>query len=341
NNSIGENGTRALAEALKTNSTLTTLGLRNNSIGENGTRALAEALKTNSTLTTLGLRNNSIGENGTRALAEALKTNSTLTTLGLRNNSIGENGTQALAEALRTNSTLTTLDLENNLIGDKIAKELTETFKTRYPKVLAKAASESPADTTFQLLYFPFHGRAELTIILVLIDAKTEPLVVDWPAMKQGTRFGVLAVLYETSVSGTILKLAESTAIERYLSKKSNLLGSNAWEEHLLNEYYNSSDALANYYSKVVFSTPENRHKEAETFYSARFSRAAAHETHLQEYFNLGHFVGVAFTLADMRTTQVMQLLKLMLPSGIEFPALPAGLAKLIETVETEPRIAA
>ncbi|KAF9284662.1 hypothetical protein BGZ74_001675, partial [Mortierella antarctica] len=269
---------------------------------------------------------NSIGENGTQALAEALKTNSALTTLYLENNSIGEIGTQTLAEALKTNSTLTTLYLEQNSIGDKIAKALTETFKARDPEVLAKATSESSADTTFQPLYFPFHDRTELTMILILIDAKTGPLVV---------------VLYETSASGTILKLAESTAIERYLSKKSNLLGSNAWEEHLLNEYYNSSDALANYYSKVVFSTPENRHKEAETFYSARFSRAAAHETHLQEYFNLGHFIGVAFTLADMRTTQVMQLLKLMLPSGIEFPALPAGLAKLIETVETEPRIAA
>ncbi|KAG0332162.1 hypothetical protein BG000_010279 [Podila horticola] len=210
-------------------------------------------------------------------------------------------------------------------------------------EVLARAASERSADSTFQLLYFPFHGRAELTrMILALVDAKTEPLVADWPAMKKDTRFGVLPVLYETTASGTILELAESTAIERYLSKKFNLLGSNAWEEHLVNEYYNSSDALANYYVKVLFSTPENRHKEAETFYSAHFSRwAAAHEKHLQENGNNGHYVGDTITLADMRTTQVLQLLKLMLPSGIEFPVLPVGLAKLVESVETEPRIAA
>jgi len=108
-----------------------------------------------------------------------------------------------------------------------------------------------------------------------------------------------------------------------------------------VNEYYNSSDALANYYIKVLFSTPENRLKEAETFYSVHFSKwAAAHEKHLQANGNNGHYVGESITLSDMRTTQVMHLLKLMLPSGMEFPVLPAGLAKLIESVETEPKIA-
>ncbi|KAG0349324.1 hypothetical protein BG005_011034, partial [Podila minutissima] len=82
------------------------------SIGGKEFGRLAEALKTNSTLTTLNLELNSIGDNGAQALAEALKTNLTLTILNLRHNSIGHNGAQALAEALKTNSTLTTLNLE-------------------------------------------------------------------------------------------------------------------------------------------------------------------------------------------------------------------------------------
>ncbi|KAG0196550.1 hypothetical protein BGX28_009996, partial [Mortierella sp. GBA30] len=86
------NGAVALSEALKINSTVTTLNLSYNSIGDNGAVALSEALKTNSTLTTLDLRNNSIGSYGAVALSEALKTNSTLTVLDLRNNSIGDNG---------------------------------------------------------------------------------------------------------------------------------------------------------------------------------------------------------------------------------------------------------
>ncbi|KAH7054878.1 hypothetical protein BKA57DRAFT_452489 [Linnemannia elongata] len=47
-NSIGSDGVKALAGALKTNKTLTTLDLMCNSIGSNGAKALAEALKTNS-----------------------------------------------------------------------------------------------------------------------------------------------------------------------------------------------------------------------------------------------------------------------------------------------------
>ncbi|KAF9963988.1 hypothetical protein BGZ70_007073 [Mortierella alpina] len=115
-----------LAEALKTNSTLTTLSLRDNSIGDEGTKALAETLRTYATLTTLNLNNNSIGEGGAKALAEALKVNSTLTTLNLNNNPTGEDGAKALAEALKVNSTLTTLNLNKNSIGDEGAKVLAE-----------------------------------------------------------------------------------------------------------------------------------------------------------------------------------------------------------------------
>ncbi|KAG0014464.1 hypothetical protein BGZ82_001746 [Podila clonocystis] len=128
--SIGGKKIGKLAEALKTNSTLTTLDLEGNSIGENRAQALAEALKTNSTLTTLNLSSNAIGENGAQALAEALKTNSTLTTLDLGFNAIGENGAQALAEALKTNATLTTLGLLGNSIGEKGAQALAEALKT-------------------------------------------------------------------------------------------------------------------------------------------------------------------------------------------------------------------
>ncbi|KAG0020121.1 hypothetical protein BGZ82_011691 [Podila clonocystis] len=107
--SIGGKEFGRLVEALKTNSTLTTLKLLSNSIGDKGAQALSEALKINTTLATLDLRYTSIGDNGAQALAEALKTNTTLTTLDLRNTSIGDNGAQALADALKTNSTLAIL----------------------------------------------------------------------------------------------------------------------------------------------------------------------------------------------------------------------------------------
>ncbi|KAG0349139.1 hypothetical protein BG005_011129, partial [Podila minutissima] len=129
-NNIGDNGAQLLSEALKTNSTLTTLKLQRNSIGLNGSQALAQALKTNSILTTLNLWGNSIGDDGAQALARTLKTNTTLTTLYLASNSIGDDGAQVLAQALKTNSTLTTLNLASNSIGDDGAQALAQALKT-------------------------------------------------------------------------------------------------------------------------------------------------------------------------------------------------------------------
>ncbi|KAG0042607.1 hypothetical protein BGZ83_000255 [Gryganskiella cystojenkinii] len=129
-NSIGESGAQALGEALKTNTFLTSLSLGRNSIGDSGAQSLGEALKTNATLTTLDLRLNSIGDIGAQALGEGLKTNTTLTSLSLRNNSIGDSGAQSLGEGLKTNPTLTTLDLRLNSIGDCGAHTLGEALKT-------------------------------------------------------------------------------------------------------------------------------------------------------------------------------------------------------------------
>ncbi|KAK3823855.1 MAG: hypothetical protein JOS17DRAFT_752394 [Linnemannia elongata] len=75
---------------------------------------MSEALKTNSTLSTLDLHYNSIGGNGAQALSEALKTNSTLTTLILWDNSIRDNGLGRCP-----NSTLTTLILQQTCMDPK------------------------------------------------------------------------------------------------------------------------------------------------------------------------------------------------------------------------------
>ena len=99
---IGDAGATALAEALKSNSTLKALRLDSNDIGYEGAMAMAmamaEALKTNSTLKEIRLDFNNIGDEGAAALAETLKRNSTLHRLCLTNNNIGDEGAIALAE---------------------------------------------------------------------------------------------------------------------------------------------------------------------------------------------------------------------------------------------------
>ncbi|KAG0005602.1 hypothetical protein BGZ79_003513 [Entomortierella chlamydospora] len=129
-NSIGKEGALALSQSLKTNTVLTTLNLRNNSIGNEGALALLEALKVNATLTTLNSWGNSIGKEGALALSEALKTNTTLTTLDLEANSVGDEGALALSEALKANTTLATLRLRKNPIGNEGALALSEALKT-------------------------------------------------------------------------------------------------------------------------------------------------------------------------------------------------------------------
>jgi Ran GTPase-activating protein (RanGAP) involved in mRNA processing and transport len=106
NNSIGDNGAKAIAEALKVNAVVTELGLNANNIGPEGAIAIAEALKVNAVVTTLNLMYNSIGAEGAKAIAEALKVNAVVTTLYLYGNSIGDEGAIAIAEALKVNAVL-------------------------------------------------------------------------------------------------------------------------------------------------------------------------------------------------------------------------------------------
>ncbi|KAI9029521.1 kinase-like domain-containing protein [Hyaloraphidium curvatum] len=102
----------------------TTFEPEGEAIGDSGVRALADALRGNSTLKTLDLDENSIGVAGARAIAETLKWNSVLATLLLKNNSIGDEGARALLSSLELNPSLTRLDLANNGISDALLEEI-------------------------------------------------------------------------------------------------------------------------------------------------------------------------------------------------------------------------
>ncbi|KAL0242539.1 hypothetical protein GEMRC1_005102 [Eukaryota sp. GEM-RC1] len=124
--SIGDEGATALAEVLKVNSSVTSVDLSYNSIGDEGARVLAEALKVNTSVTTVDMGYNSIGDEGARALAEALKVNSSVTSVNLDFNSIEDEGARALAEALTVNTSVTIIMLYANSIEDEGARALAE-----------------------------------------------------------------------------------------------------------------------------------------------------------------------------------------------------------------------
>ena len=130
----------SLAEALKANATLTSLGLRYNKIGAEGAEEIAEALKVNTGLTSLNLGNNDIGDVGVDAIAEALKANTGLTSLYFGDNEIGDEGAKEIAEVLKANTGLTFLDLTDNFIGDEGAKEIAEALEKNYSIVKISGA---------------------------------------------------------------------------------------------------------------------------------------------------------------------------------------------------------
>jgi len=113
------------------------IDLRMNRVTSAGAISLAQALKVNQTLTSLGLKANGIGNDGAAALAESLqrKENSTLTSLSLMGNPIYGSGKRVLQEAIsfdkqhRNNQAITQLDI---LYGNK-------------PWLLAAARMEVPS----------------------------------------------------------------------------------------------------------------------------------------------------------------------------------------------------
>ena len=128
---IGDAGATALAEVLRTNTTLNSLGLWNNpGIGNPSVMSLCEALKVNTTLSSLDLSGTGISDAGVLSLVEVLKTNtSSLTSLLLSDIKISHQSLKSIAEVLRVNSTLKDLKFEGNKVGVGGTKLIAESLK--------------------------------------------------------------------------------------------------------------------------------------------------------------------------------------------------------------------
>ncbi|KAG0204657.1 hypothetical protein BGX28_003445 [Mortierella sp. GBA30] len=208
--------------------------------------------------------------------------------------------------------------------------------------------------STYKLLYFPLHDRGELIrTILVYIGEKWEELHLDWPAMKTCTPFQCVPILYETAPDGTVVELAETLAIERYLGSKYHLLGRNEYEHHKVDQFLSSADTMLTTFAlKVIRSpcekpcTPEERITEANEFYATAVTKfVAVHEEHLKKNGSNGHYVGNHITLADLKTAMLIDSLLLFKFKGVNELPLSAekapNLWKLRETVNSHPSIAA
>ncbi|SOD89679.1 gala protein [Streptomyces sp. Ag109_G2-15] len=99
-NAIGNEGARAVADALVNGHGLHTLYLGCNRIGPAGVTALADALAADGAVRALWLKRNPVGDEGVRVLAAMLRRNTTLRTLDLVNTGLTTDGLRALFDAL-------------------------------------------------------------------------------------------------------------------------------------------------------------------------------------------------------------------------------------------------
>ena len=125
-NFIGAEGANSLAQVLRVNTSLSSLDLKFSFIGNEGANSLAQALRFKTPLSSLNLLGNTIGDEGTNSLAQALRVNTSLSSLVLSWNCIGNEGANSLAQALRVNTSLSSLDLAGNRIGNEGANSLAQ-----------------------------------------------------------------------------------------------------------------------------------------------------------------------------------------------------------------------
>ncbi|CAE7855912.1 NLRC3 [Symbiodinium necroappetens] len=157
---LGDSDTKALAEVLKSNSTIAEINLDDNKIGDSGAQALAEVFMVHPSIMRISLNANEMGLVGAQALARAIELNPSIKSVELSDSQIGDHGrtmklahaisaikfrervevdltcaglgdsdAQALAEAIKMGSAIESIDLGSNQIGDVGAQGLAEAFK--------------------------------------------------------------------------------------------------------------------------------------------------------------------------------------------------------------------
>ncbi|KAF9997414.1 Glutathione S-transferase S1 [Entomortierella chlamydospora] len=198
-------------------------------------------------------------------------------------------------------------------------------------------------DSTFELTYFGLHGFGSIIrVILVLSGAKfTNKIPADWPSEKPLAPFGVMPLLKETSADGkTTINICESDTIERYLAKKFDLVGDNAFEETIINSYVNNTNALMMYifyaYYRLKDRDPALKAEVREELAGPFAVWANLNEKHLVANGSNGHFVGNKLTLADIKAAYVLGIVQSIRENDVTEESHPA-LWKVKNTVDSIP----
>ena len=140
-NGCGDQGARAVGEALKRCPNMKRIGLAANEINETGARALAPFIRDHACLEEIHITGNRVGDRGCSAIAQSVRsTNAPIVKLALNENfNITAAACKSLAQCVGSSRTLQELNLSKVMIGAEGAK------------ALATGIAESPALRVLEL----------------------------------------------------------------------------------------------------------------------------------------------------------------------------------------------
>ncbi len=188
---------------------------------------------------------------------------------------------------------------------------------------------------TFEVLYFPIHGRAEQIRLLLHYTGTTftDTAVTDWPALKGKTPLGQLPILIDRS-AGSEFVIPQSAAIMRHLARTLGAYGESE-REHVLADIVAETvqDARAKFVP-VAFAARYNPPADTIEKY---WSEVLPHNLQLLEKLlsrstkpDAGYFAGAKPTYADIMVFDLLDGHLTMKPASLDgHPALKAFHARI------------
>jgi len=218
-------------------------------------------------------------------------------------------------------------------------------------------ALATKTDNKYDLYYFGLFGiSGTVRTILAVSDANftsNNPPGDTWKTQyKPRTPFGVMPVLRETFADGSLTFLiSETDAIERYLSRKFGYFGKTALEDVIISQFQSSTNSLIQklvYRYLILDKDPELRAANKEKLLGGPIiDWICIHEKHLsenpvavaaKEEHGNGHYVGDSISLADLKTVQLIDMIRALSDKLISKDKTPA-LWKVKENIETTPSV--
>ncbi|KAJ3127276.1 hypothetical protein HK098_006550 [Nowakowskiella sp. JEL0407] len=192
--------------------------------------------------------------------------------------------------------------------------------------------------STYKVHYFKLRGRAEVTrIILEYVGAKWENVHPEWPAAKSITPYGQLPFIEETDETGKTFALAQSHAIERYLSKKYGLLGSNDQEAAQIDSVAECFiDILDRLMAWAWAKDGEEKETKKKAYFETQIpSFIQTQEALLEKNGSNGYYFGNKTTLPDLAFVIAYDRINHQQPGTFSETTSP-NLQKLVDRVKSE-----